>query len=175
MDEWADFTERNLSSAEKQRRNSVRVRAVADGVLQTTCNDINRQRSSADLAIEMRVNEMRDAKEKFEDHLNKVQHHVIILFGPELLSMASLTPERFGVSKQIFCEEVITPQTPSCFTTTLVLDHGMPQIRPLAVTLCTIKIFAYLQYTSRLKLDEHWTMNIARGLNQLFLTISLSE
>jgi len=77
VDEWADFTERNLTSAEKQRRNSVRVRAVADGVLQTTCNDINRQRSSADLAIEMRVNELRDAKEKFEDHLNKVQHYFL--------------------------------------------------------------------------------------------------
>lgn len=73
VDEWADFTERNLTSAEKQRRNSVRVRAVADGVLQTSCNDINRQRSSTDLAIEMRVHELRDAKEKFEEHLNKVQ------------------------------------------------------------------------------------------------------
>ena len=72
VDEWSDFTERNLTSAEKQRRNSVRLRAVADGVLQTSCNDINRQRDSADLAIEMRVNEIRDAKEKLEQHLNKV-------------------------------------------------------------------------------------------------------
>jgi len=74
VDEWADFTERNLTSSEKHRRNSVRVRMAADAVLQTTCNDVNRQRSSADLAIEMRVNEMRDAKEKFEAHLNKVEH-----------------------------------------------------------------------------------------------------
>jgi len=73
VDEWADFTERNLTEAEKQRRNSVRLRAVADGELQTTCNDVNRQRSSTDLALEMRVNELRDAKEKLEDHLNKVR------------------------------------------------------------------------------------------------------
>ena len=79
MDEWADFTERNLTSAEKQRRSSVRVRAVSDGVLQTTCNDINRQRSGTDLALEMRINEMRDAKEKFEDHLNKVQLSPLLL------------------------------------------------------------------------------------------------
>jgi len=76
VDEWADFTERNLTSAEKQRRNSVRTRAVADGVLQTTCNDINRQRSSADLALEMRVHELRDAKEKFEEHLKKVKKQI---------------------------------------------------------------------------------------------------
>jgi len=75
VDEWADFTERNLTDAEKQRRNSVRLRAISDGVLQTSCNDINRQRSSTDLALEMRVNELRDAKEKLEDHLNKVQRH----------------------------------------------------------------------------------------------------
>jgi len=73
VDEWSEFTERNLTAAEKQRRSSARLRAVADGVLQTTCNDVNRQRSSADLALEMRVNELRDAKEKLEDHLNKVR------------------------------------------------------------------------------------------------------
>ena len=81
MDEWSDFTERNLSSSEKQRRNSVRVRSAADAVLQSTCNDINRQRSSSDLALQMRVDQMRDAKEKFEDHLNKVTPIIDIYMG----------------------------------------------------------------------------------------------
>jgi len=79
VDEWADFTERNLTEAEKQRRSSTRLRAISDGVLQTSCNDINRQRSSVDLAIEMRVSELRDAKEKLEQHLNKVTLHATSL------------------------------------------------------------------------------------------------
>jgi len=95
VDEWSDFTERNLTEAEKQRRNSARLRAVADGVLQTSCNDINRQRSSADLAVEMRVNELRDAKEKLEDHLNKVQHHPVS-------TQAHLRLNRDGMLAQLF-------------------------------------------------------------------------
>jgi len=56
----------------------MRVRLVGDGMLQTTCNDINRQRSSTDLALKMRIDEVRDAKEKFEDHLNKVQRSTVL-------------------------------------------------------------------------------------------------
>jgi len=108
VDEWSDFTERNLTEAEKQRRNSVRLRAVADGVLQTSCNDINRQRSDADLALQMRVNELRDAKEKFEDHLNKVNDYILLTL---LLDVVTVSLGRVNSNQVVVDSEASSQRT----------------------------------------------------------------
>ncbi len=71
-DEWEDFSNANILDAEKQRQNSVNLRSLVDGILQSTANDMKRQRECVDIALEKRVAETRDAKEKLEGHLSKV-------------------------------------------------------------------------------------------------------
>ena len=51
------------------RRNVV----VVDGLLQTACNDMRRQKEETDVALARRIDETRDAKEKLEAHLAKVR------------------------------------------------------------------------------------------------------
>ena len=72
-DEWIDFTTRNLTGAEKQRQNSVNLRQICEGILQSSYNDLCRQKECTDNAFEYRINETRDTKAKIEEHLNKVR------------------------------------------------------------------------------------------------------
>lgn len=71
-DEWEDFSNVNILEAEKQRQNSVNLRSAIDGILQATANDMKKQKETVDIALERRIAETRDAKEKLEDHLSKV-------------------------------------------------------------------------------------------------------
>ena len=43
------------------------------GVLQTTANDMNKQKETTDIAFERRIWETRDSKDKLQDHLLKVR------------------------------------------------------------------------------------------------------
>jgi len=76
VEEWIDFTKKNLDEAEKQRRNSAIMRTTIDSILQATTNDVNRQRCCADNALRYRIGETREAKEKFEDHVMKVKKEI---------------------------------------------------------------------------------------------------
>jgi len=71
-DDWENFSDANIVAAEKQRNNSVALRTLVDGVLQSTANDMLLQKETVDLAMTKRIAETRDAKEKLEDHLSKV-------------------------------------------------------------------------------------------------------
>ena len=71
-DQWEDFSNRNILDAEKQRQSSTSLRSIVDGILQSTANDMRRQKECTDIALEKRIAEARDAKEKLEDHLSKV-------------------------------------------------------------------------------------------------------
>ena len=71
-DQWEDFSNDNIIAAEKQRQNSLNLRSIIDGVLQSTANDIRKQVSETDWAMTKRIAETRDAKCKLEDHLSKV-------------------------------------------------------------------------------------------------------
>jgi len=79
IEEWLDFTERNLMSGEKQRQNSSNLRQIADGILQSTYNDLLRQKDCTDRALEYRIYETRDSKDKLQEHLNKVNNEMISL------------------------------------------------------------------------------------------------
>ena len=48
------------------------LRSAIDGILQATANDMKKQKENVDIALERRIAETRDAKEKLEDHLSKV-------------------------------------------------------------------------------------------------------
>nr|WLD15743.1 tektin 1 [Platynereis dumerilii] len=69
---WESFSNKNIEDAEKQRHNSVGLRTLMDGILQSTANDMNKQKESVDIALNRRIDETRDSKEKLEDHLSKV-------------------------------------------------------------------------------------------------------
>jgi len=72
-DQWEDFSNRNIVETDKQCQNSAALRVIVDGVLQTACNDMCRQKNETDVALDRRVAETRDAKEKLETHLAKVR------------------------------------------------------------------------------------------------------
>lgn len=72
VDQWEDFSNVNILEAEKQRQNCASLRGVIDGILQATANDMRRQKECTDVALESRIAETRDAKEKLEAHLAKV-------------------------------------------------------------------------------------------------------
>ena len=61
-----------MQETDKQCQNSAALRVIVDGVLQTTCNDMRRQMEQTDVALARRIDETRDAKEKLEAHLAKV-------------------------------------------------------------------------------------------------------
>lgn len=75
-EEWMDFTNTNIWEAEKQRQTSKAMRTVIDGLLQATTNDMQRQKDSTDDALQRRVSETRDSKEKLEDHLRRVKKQI---------------------------------------------------------------------------------------------------
>ena len=78
-DEWESFSNKNILDAEKQRNNSVALRTLIDGILQSTANDMRKQKESVDIALTKRISETRDSKEKLEDHLSKVNYQDFIL------------------------------------------------------------------------------------------------
>jgi tektin-1 len=71
-EQWEDFSNRNILDADMQRQNSLALRSVVDGILQSTYIDMRRQKEITDVALADRIAETRDAKEKLEGHLAKV-------------------------------------------------------------------------------------------------------
>jgi len=75
-DQWEDFSNENILAAEKQRQNSVNLRSLVDGILQSVANDMLKQKETVDIAMTKRIDETRQAKEKLEDHLSKVKKQI---------------------------------------------------------------------------------------------------
>ena len=92
VDQWEDFSHANILEAEKVRQNCASLRSLVDGILQETANDMKRQKEITDVALERRIAETRDAKEKLEDHLskaNKPQNTFPVILCARLLSVFS--------------------------------------------------------------------------------------
>jgi len=75
-DQWEDFSNDNILDAEKQRQNSEALRSIVDGILQSTANDMQKQKETVDIALDKRIAETRAAKEKLEGHLSKVLEQI---------------------------------------------------------------------------------------------------
>lgn len=78
-DQWEDFSNANILNAEKQRQNSEALRSIADGILQSTANDMRLQKEAVDIALDIRIEETRSAKLKLEGHLAKVDTYSVFL------------------------------------------------------------------------------------------------
>ncbi|XP_078486230.1 tektin-1-like [Ciona intestinalis] len=70
--DWASFSDANVEKAERERNSSVNLRASIDGILKQTADDMHTQCAAVNLAFRERVAETKKAKDKLEQHLDKV-------------------------------------------------------------------------------------------------------
>ncbi|XP_069646877.1 tektin-1 isoform X3 [Haliaeetus albicilla] len=65
-EDWIDFSNINVEKADKQRNNSLALRALIDSILSQTVNDMRKQCEMVNVAFRNRVMEVKDAKHKLE-------------------------------------------------------------------------------------------------------------
>ncbi|NXU54369.1 TEKT1 protein, partial [Turnix velox] len=71
-EDWVDFSNINVEKAEKQRNNSLALRALIDGILSQTASDMRKQCETVNTAFRNRVKEVKDVKHKLETLLAMV-------------------------------------------------------------------------------------------------------
>lgn len=76
-----DFSNTNVEKADKQRNNSLALRALIDSILSQTASDMRKQNRTVNIAFQNRVKETKDAKNKLEIHLAKVNIGGVLSFG----------------------------------------------------------------------------------------------
>ncbi|XP_062448323.1 tektin-1 [Rhea pennata] len=74
LEEWIDFSIVNIEKADKQRNNSLALRALIDCILSQTVNDVRKQFETVNAAFRNRVKEVKDAKHKLETLLSVVMN-----------------------------------------------------------------------------------------------------
>ncbi|XP_010190476.1 PREDICTED: tektin-1 [Mesitornis unicolor] len=72
LEDWIDFSNVNVEKADKQRNNSVALRALIDSILSQTANNMRKQCERVNVAFRNRVKEVKDAKHKLETLLAMV-------------------------------------------------------------------------------------------------------
>ncbi|KAJ7308937.1 hypothetical protein JRQ81_008216 [Phrynocephalus forsythii] len=75
-EEWVDFSNTNVEKADKQRNNSLALRALIDSVLSQAAGDTRHQKERVDAAFRARVKETKEAKSQLENHLDKVMEEI---------------------------------------------------------------------------------------------------
>lgn len=73
LEDWLDFSNMNVQKADKQRNNSLTLKALVDQILSQTASDLRRQCDIVDTAFQNGLRETKDAKEKLAAHLAKVR------------------------------------------------------------------------------------------------------
>ncbi|NXI31697.1 TEKT1 protein, partial [Sterrhoptilus dennistouni] len=76
LEDWIDFSNINVEKADKQRNNSLALKAVIDGILSQTADDMRRQCEMVNTAFRNRVKEVKDAKHKLETLLAMVMDEI---------------------------------------------------------------------------------------------------
>ncbi|NXD93497.1 TEKT1 protein, partial [Chaetorhynchus papuensis] len=71
-EDWIDFSNINVEKADKQRNNSLALKALIDSILSQTANDMRKQCEMVNIAFRNRVKEVKDAKHKLETFLAMV-------------------------------------------------------------------------------------------------------
>ncbi|NXV08197.1 TEKT1 protein, partial [Cettia cetti] len=75
-EDWIDFSNINVEKADKQQNNSLALKALIDGILSQTANDMRKQCEMVNTAFRNRVREVKDAKHKLETLLAVVMDEV---------------------------------------------------------------------------------------------------
>ncbi|NXI50348.1 TEKT1 protein, partial [Chloroceryle aenea] len=71
-EDWIVYSNINVEKADKQRNNSLALRALIDGILSQTANDMRKQCEMVNVAFRNRVKEVKGAKQKLETLLAMV-------------------------------------------------------------------------------------------------------
>ncbi|ELV12260.1 tektin-1 [Tupaia chinensis] len=76
LEEWLDFSNTNVEKADKQRNNSLTLKALVDRILTQTASDLRKQCDVVDTAFKNGLKETKDARDKLADHLAKVMEEI---------------------------------------------------------------------------------------------------
>lgn len=72
LEDWLDFSSTNVEKADRQRNNSMTLKALVDRILSQTASDLRRQCDVVDTAFRNGLKETKDARDKLAAHLAKV-------------------------------------------------------------------------------------------------------
>ncbi|NWW04647.1 TEKT1 protein, partial [Oreocharis arfaki] len=75
-EDWIDFSTINVEKADKQRNNSLALKALINSILSQTANDMRKQCEMVNIAFRNRVKEVKDAKRKLETFLAMVMDEI---------------------------------------------------------------------------------------------------
>ncbi|NXB77539.1 TEKT1 protein, partial [Donacobius atricapilla] len=75
-EDWIDLSNINVEKADKQRNNSLALKALIDGILSQTAEDMRKQCEMVNTAFRNRVKEVKDAKHKLETLLAMVMDEI---------------------------------------------------------------------------------------------------
>lgn len=77
--EWRDISDDNICKTEQERIASTTLRGVISSILDQTKQDMIKQREIVNIAFYKRIQEIKDAKTKLEDHLQEVERKINII------------------------------------------------------------------------------------------------
>ncbi|KPP75479.1 tektin-1-like [Scleropages formosus] len=84
--EWEQFSDLNMSKAEREKNNSVSLRVLVDSLLEQTASDMRKAHQAVGTALELCIQETKSAKRQLEENLAKVLEEM----ARQEKSMASL-------------------------------------------------------------------------------------
>ncbi|XP_035155637.2 tektin-1 isoform X2 [Callithrix jacchus] len=76
LEDWLDFSNTNVEKADKQRNNSLMLKALVDRILSQTANDLRKQCDVVDTAFRNGLKDTKDARDKLAVHLAKVMEEI---------------------------------------------------------------------------------------------------
>ncbi|KAM4842993.1 tektin-1 [Thomomys bottae] len=76
LEDWLDFSNTNVEKADKQRNNSLALKALVDQILGQTANDLRKQCDLVDTAFKTGLKVVKGARDKLADHLNLVMEEI---------------------------------------------------------------------------------------------------
>ncbi|KAG2459384.1 tektin-1 [Polypterus senegalus] len=74
--DWEEFSNANILKADKEKKSSLALRALIDNLLQQTASDMRKQQLDVNRALQVRIQETKNIKDKLEEHLGKVMEQI---------------------------------------------------------------------------------------------------
>lgn len=100
--EWETFSDVNINKAEKERNNSVSLRALVENLLVQTAADVRKQYEATGSALTLRILETRSIKAELEDQLSKVHIGLQALHEFSFVSLGVIIVNQFVLLIIIF-------------------------------------------------------------------------
>lgn len=97
LEDWLDFSNNNVEKADRQRNNSLALKALVDRILSQTASDLRRQCDVVDTAFRNGLQETKAARDQLAAHMAKVS----LLEGALLAWAASPGPWLLGGWREV--------------------------------------------------------------------------